>query len=174
MRACLCAARATRSCTCPRSANQEGYLEEALKLPSALREFEQRPNDTAPAIVGFREHIFSGLGALGAFAASSEMVFGGLAQRTMADVLQSRYHYGHPDLLDKCKLMAQGGISKATRGLSRSSGHLRTCALPHLPTSCLSVEMPCSCNRFVGGHLCRHGLYASRPSRRSSRVLCRW
>ena len=101
-------------------ANQDGYIEESLKLPSALREFEPRDSQPAPAIVGFREHIFSGLGALGAFAASSETVFGGLAQRTMADLLHSRYHYGHPDLLDKCKMISQGGISKATRGLNLS------------------------------------------------------
>ena len=93
-------------------ANQDGYLEESLKLPNALREFEPTRDAPAPAIVGFREHIFSGLGALGAFAAASEMVFGGLAQRTMADICHSRYHYGHPDLMDKCKLGGQGGISK--------------------------------------------------------------
>jgi 1,3-beta-glucan synthase len=75
-------------------ANQDGYLEESLKLCCALREFEEIPGAGAPpAIVGFREYIFSGLGALGAFGASSEMVFGGLAQRTMADILKSRYHY---------------------------------------------------------------------------------
>ena len=75
-------------------ANQDGYLEESLKLPNALREFEPTCDAPAPAIVGFREYIFSGLGALGAFAAASEMVFGGLAQRTMADICHSRYHYG--------------------------------------------------------------------------------
>ena len=61
--------------------------------------------------------LFSALGALGAFAATSERVFGGLVQRTMAKPLRSRYHYGHPDMLDKLALMAQGGISKATTGL---------------------------------------------------------
>ena len=105
-------------------ANQEGYLEEALKLPCLLREFEPTDDDGEarhpPAIVGFREHIFSGLGALGDFAAGSELCFGTLVQRSMAETLQSRYHYGHPDLLDKCKMMAQGGISKATRGLNLS------------------------------------------------------
>lgn len=44
------------------------------------------------------------------------MVFGGITQRTMADVLQSRYHYGHPDLLDKCKLMSQVDGSHFPRG----------------------------------------------------------
>ena len=39
-------------------------------------------------------------------------------QRTYADVLQVRMHYGHPDLLDKTRLMAQGGMSKATKNLN--------------------------------------------------------
>ena len=103
-------------------ANQEGYLEEALKLPNVLREFDKRPPGAVrgPAIVGFREHIFSGLGALGKFAAASEFVFGSLTQRTMAQDLGSRYHYGHPDMMDKLAMMAQGGVSKATRGLNLS------------------------------------------------------
>lgn len=89
-------------------ANQDGYVEESLKLCCALREFEKQPGGPEPpAVVGFREHIFSGMGALGAFGAASEMVFGGLAQRTMAEVLHSRYHYGHPDLMSKCKMSTQ-------------------------------------------------------------------
>ena len=43
----------------------------------------------------------------GDLAASSEMCFGTLAQRTMADPLWSRYHYGHPDMLDKMAMIAQ-------------------------------------------------------------------
>ena len=104
--------------------NQEGYLEEAFKLPCALREFEftNRAADTPkpPAIVGFREHIFSGIGLLGDLAASSELCFGTLVQRTMADPLWCRYHYGHPDMLDKLALLAQGGVSKATKDLNLS------------------------------------------------------
>ena len=42
------------------------------------------------------------------------------AQRTMSRPLWSRYHYGHPDLLDKSQMISQGGISKATRGLNLS------------------------------------------------------
>lgn len=101
-------------------ANQEGYLEESLKLPNALQEFRPKGTRQGPAVVGFREHIFSGLGALGEFVASSELVFGSLSQRVMADTLHSRYHYGHPDLLDKMAMVTQGGISKATRGLNLS------------------------------------------------------
>ncbi len=98
-------------------ANQEGYLEEALKLSCALREFD---GEDAPAILGFGEHIFSNLGALGDFAASSELAFGTLVQSTMASVLQSRYHYGHPDIFDKFAMIGQGGISKATKKLNVS------------------------------------------------------
>ena len=91
-------------------------------MASALKEFELRGEagaSTGPAIVGFREHI-SGLKGLGDCAASSELVFGSLTRRTMASTLWSRYHYGHPDLLDKLAMMAQGGVSKATRGLNLS------------------------------------------------------
>ena len=109
--------------------NQEGYLEEAFKLPCALREFEftNRAADTPkpPAIVGFREHIFSGIGLLGDLAASSELCFGTLVQRTMADPLWCRYHYGHPDMLDKLALLAQGGVSKATKEAQPERGRLR-------------------------------------------------
>lgn len=98
-------------------ANQEGYIEEALKLSCALREFD---GEDAPAILGFGEHIFSNLGALGDFAASSELAFGTLVQSTMASALQSRYHYGHPDIFDKFAMIGQGGISKATKKLNVS------------------------------------------------------
>ena len=108
-------------------ANQEGYLEESFKLSSALRQFESTTGHgmgvgdaPAPTIVGFGEHIFSGLGALGDFAASSELAFGTLLQSTMASVLQSRYHYGHPDFFDKFHMIGQGGISKATKKLNVS------------------------------------------------------
>ena len=45
---------------------------------------------------------------------------GTLVQRTMADPLYCRYHYGHPDMLDKLALLAQGGVSKATKDLNLS------------------------------------------------------
>jgi hypothetical protein len=103
-------------------ANQEGYLEEGLKLPCALSEFEKPVGGATrgPAIVGFREHIFSGLGSLGDFGAGSEMVFGTLVQRTMASVIWSRLHYGHPDMMHKCSMIGQGGISKGTKTLNLS------------------------------------------------------
>ena len=89
--------------------NQEGYLEESLKLPCVLSEFTRAPaGGDPPTIVGFREHIFSGIGAMGAFAAGGELCFGTLVQRTMAYPLWSRYHYGHPDYLDKIAQIGQG------------------------------------------------------------------
>ena len=38
----------------------------------------------------------------------------------MSDPLYCRYHYGHPDMLDKLALLAQGGVSKATKDLNLS------------------------------------------------------
>jgi len=111
-------------------ANQEGYLEMALRIPAILKEFEL-PHDGAkhfdatkstrrPAIIGFREHIFSNTGSLGDFAATSELVFGTMTQRVLTKPLRARMHYGHPDVMDKLQMMAQGGMSKATRGLNLS------------------------------------------------------
>lgn len=103
-------------------ANQDGYIEESLKICAGLSEFNVRDRGATrgPAIVGFGEHIFSGLGSVGGFAANAELVFGTLVQHTMASPLRSRYHYGHPDMLDKTAMMAQGGVSKATKGLNLS------------------------------------------------------
>ena len=122
--------------------NQEGYIEEAFKVPNALREFERGRTlgGKPPAIVGFREHIFSDLGLLGELAASSELCFGTLVQRTLASPLQSRYHYGHPDMLDKIALIAQGGVSKATKDLNLSEdifGHPQ----PQPQTSTLTLTL---------------------------------
>jgi hypothetical protein len=71
--------------------SQEGYLEESLKLCNVLREFDICiPGGSPPAIVGYREHIFSGLGTLGNFAATAELVFGTLVQRTLSRPLWCR------------------------------------------------------------------------------------
>lgn len=73
-----------------------------------------------PGIVGFREHIFSAVGLLGRLAADSEFTFGTMIQRTLDWPLNSRFHYGHPDLIDKLQVVQQGGVSKGTRGLNLS------------------------------------------------------
>mmetsp|Transcript_21066 Transcript_21066/g.51707 ORF Transcript_21066/g.51707 Transcript_21066/m.51707 type:complete len:1563 (-) Transcript_21066:460-5148(-) len=105
-------------------ANQESYLESAILLPSVLAEFApykgQQGGRSRPGIVGFREHIFSAVGALGSLAAEGEFVFGTVTQRMLTQVLACRMHYGHPDIMDKLQMLTQGGISKATRGLNLS------------------------------------------------------
>jgi hypothetical protein len=75
-------------------ANQDGYLEEALKICNALAEFGTDPTGTRDriSIAGFREHIYSSLGTVASFVASSEFVFGTLLQRTMDQPLFTRQH----------------------------------------------------------------------------------
>ncbi|KAG0217613.1 1,3-beta-D-glucan synthase [Mortierella sp. GBA43] len=113
-------------------ANQDNYLEEALKIRSILGEFEQMeaprvspyslqstPMDSPEpvAIVGAREYIFSeNIGVLGDVAAGKEQVFGTLTQRIMAK-LGGRLHYGHPDFLNFIFMTTRGGVSKAQKGL---------------------------------------------------------
>ena len=71
---------------------------QALKLPCALREFEAAraagitDAPKPPTIVGFREHIFSGLGLLGDLAASSELCFGTLVQALSPRPLTASSH----------------------------------------------------------------------------------
>jgi hypothetical protein len=80
---------------------QDGYFEEALKLPAAL-EFMQRVSPTSgrPLVVaGLREHIFThSLSSAAFFMSQQEYLFGTMWQRIMASPLQVRMHYGHPDL----------------------------------------------------------------------------
>ncbi|CAJ1402016.1 unnamed protein product [Effrenium voratum] len=103
-------------------ANQEAYFEASLTLPAALQEFcdPERTPKGRPGIVGFREHIFSAVGLLGRIAADSEFTFGTMIQRTLDWPLAARFHYGHPDLMDKLQVVQQGGVSKGTRGLNLS------------------------------------------------------
>mmetsp|Transcript_34276 Transcript_34276/g.80110 ORF Transcript_34276/g.80110 Transcript_34276/m.80110 type:complete len:2155 (+) Transcript_34276:54-6518(+) len=110
-------------------ANQGGYFEQWCLFPCALGEF--RDEDVHPwgvqacyrygasparskKILGFPEHIFSDIGSIGTFAASSEFAFGTILQRAMA-ALGGRMHYGHPDIMSKVHMMQQGGVSKATK-----------------------------------------------------------
>jgi 1,3-beta-glucan synthase len=103
-------------------ANQDGYIEEALKVTNALAEFAPEPahKPERPSLVGFREHVFSALGSVAHFAASSEFTFGTIIQRTLDRPLAARLYYGHPDIMEKLTMMAQGGVSKATKGLNLS------------------------------------------------------
>ncbi|KAF9962526.1 1,3-beta-D-glucan synthase [Mortierella alpina] len=113
-------------------ANQDNYLEEALKIRNVLGEFEQMdtpvhspysPQVSAKdvpepvAIVGAREYIFSeNIGVLGDVAAGKEQTFGTLTQRMMAKI-GGKLHYGHPDFLNFIFMTTRGGVSKAQKGL---------------------------------------------------------
>ncbi|KAK9768395.1 1,3-beta-D-glucan synthase [Basidiobolus ranarum] len=111
-------------------ANQDNYLEEALKIRNVLGEFEQfdgtnldpyapqtGPTKPPVAIVGAREYIFSeNIGVLGDVAAAKEQIWGTLTGRIMAKV-GGKLHYGHPDFLNSIFMTTRGGVSKAQKGL---------------------------------------------------------
>ncbi|KAI9296638.1 1,3-beta-glucan synthase [Neoconidiobolus thromboides FSU 785] len=113
-------------------ANQDNYLEEALKIRSVLAEFEEyHPPPHSPysppshldeelkpvAILGAREYIFSeNIGILGDIAAGKEATFGTLTHRILSTV-GGRLHYGHPDFLNMIFMNTRGGLSKAQKGL---------------------------------------------------------
>jgi len=111
-------------CQCIDS-NQGAYFEQMMLLPCVLGEFRStRPSSRNSVggmkqIIGFPEHITSDIGSIGDFAAGSEVAFGTILQRSYA-ILGARMHYGHPDLMQKCYMMQQGGVSKATKTLNLS------------------------------------------------------
>jgi hypothetical protein len=102
-------------------ANQGAYFEQMLLLPCVLGEFrsEHRGDGGGKKIIGFPEHITSDIGSVGDMAASAEVAFGTILQRTYS-VLGARMHYGHPDIMNKQYMMQQGGVSKATKTLNLS------------------------------------------------------
>ncbi len=117
--------------------NQEGLLEDALKMRNLLHEFTADPEPATcsddgacscgqappqpPTIVGFREHVFTGsLSAVANFMALQEGVFAALGQRVLDDPLRARFHYGHPDVFDKLFCLPRGGVSKASKGINLS------------------------------------------------------
>lgn len=96
--------------------NQDGYFEESIKMRNALEEF----NDNC-AILGFREHIFTGsVSSVANYMALQELSFVTLGQRVLNRPLRIRQHYGHPDFFDKLFVMTEGGMSKASRGINLS------------------------------------------------------
>ena len=96
--------------------NQDGYFEEALKMRNLLEEF-----DHGFAILGFREHIFTGsVSSVANYMALQETSFVTLGQRVLANPLLVRQHYGHPDIFDKLFVMTEGGVSKASHGINLS------------------------------------------------------
>ncbi|GAA94585.1 glycosyltransferase family 48 protein [Mixia osmundae IAM 14324] len=117
-------------------ANQDNYLEEAIKIRNVLGEFEElHPTKESPyspqgfaaaklrppvAIVGAREYIFSEhIGVLGDVAAGKEQTFGTLLARSLA-FIGGKLHYGHPDFLNAIFMTTRGGVSKAQKGLHLS------------------------------------------------------
>lgn len=96
--------------------NQDGYFEEAIKMRNLLQEF-----DSGCAILGFREHIFTGsISSVANYMALQELSFVTLGQRVLNNPLCIRQHYGHPDLFDKFFVMTEGGMSKASKGINLS------------------------------------------------------
>jgi hypothetical protein len=102
-------------------ANQGAYFEQMLLLPCVLGEFrsQRRGDGGGKKIIGLPEHITSDIGSVGDMAASAEVAFGTILQRTYS-VLGARMHYGHPDIMNKQYMMQQGGVSKATKTLNLS------------------------------------------------------
>uniref|UniRef100_A0AAV1US25 1,3-beta-glucan synthase n=1 Tax=Peronospora matthiolae TaxID=2874970 RepID=A0AAV1US25_9STRA len=99
--------------------NQEHYFEEALKIPNFLATATANGQDVT--IIGMKEHIFTGrASSLARFMTLQELVFVSLTQRVLANPLQSRMHYGHPDVFEKSFIMSNGGVSKASRGINLS------------------------------------------------------
>ncbi|KAF0720637.1 Aste57867_151 [Aphanomyces stellatus] len=95
--------------------NQEHYFEEALKMPNFLA------TGKGVQIIGMKEHIFTAkASSLARFMTLQELVFVSLTQRVMANPLQTRMHYGHPDVFDKLYIMTNGGVSKASKGINLS------------------------------------------------------
>ncbi|RLN98310.1 hypothetical protein BBJ28_00007991, partial [Nothophytophthora sp. Chile5] len=99
--------------------NQEHYFEEALKIPNFLATGTADGKDVT--IIGMKEHIFTGrASSLAHFMTLQELVFVSLTQRVLANPLQSRMHYGHPDVFEKSFVMSNGGVSKASKGINLS------------------------------------------------------
>lgn len=102
--------------------HQEGYLEEAFKLPNALSFFRSKPTSGKPIVVaGLREHIFThSLSSSAWFMSQQEYLYGTMWQRIMASPLRVRMHCGHPDMFDKVFMMTRGGTSKASKVINAS------------------------------------------------------
>uniref|UniRef100_K3W706 1,3-beta-glucan synthase n=1 Tax=Globisporangium ultimum (strain ATCC 200006 / CBS 805.95 / DAOM BR144) TaxID=431595 RepID=K3W706_GLOUD len=101
--------------------NQDGYIEESLKMRNMLEEFDSGTPDRPYTIVGLPEHIFTGsVSSLANYMALQETSFVTLGQRTLARPLRVRLHYGHPDVFNKLFFITRGGISKASKGINLS------------------------------------------------------
>ena len=52
--------------------------------------------------------------------AMQERYFGTWYQRVLSKPLDVRFHYGHPDLMDKLHFLTRGGVSKASKEINLS------------------------------------------------------
>ncbi|KAJ4980938.1 hypothetical protein NE237_031775 [Protea cynaroides] len=102
--------------------NQDNYLEEAFKMRNVLEEFPKKHHgQRKPTILGLREHIFTGsVSSLAWFMSNQETSFVTIGQRTLANPLRVRFHYGHPDIFDRIFHLTRGGISKASKTINLS------------------------------------------------------
>lgn len=115
--------------------NQEGYFEEALKLPNALSALGRRVPATGRPLVmlGLREHIYtSGLSAPAYFMAQQEHLFGTMFQRLMSSPLYVRMHYGCVCSAWAARCGARG-VAAAVQ--SKGSHNVTGAAPPLLPCS---------------------------------------
>ncbi|OQS06283.1 callose synthase, partial [Thraustotheca clavata] len=101
--------------------NQDGYLEECLKMPNLLATADRKEHAKNPlTIIGFREYVFTGgVSNLASFMQIQELSFVSLGQRMLA-LFHVRQHYGHPDIFDKMFAMTTGGTAKASKGVNLS------------------------------------------------------
>ena len=60
-----------------------------------------------------------------------ERYFGTFFQRVLAQPLDIRMHYGHPDLADKLHFMTRGGISMASKSINLSGVPIPLIARAH-------------------------------------------
>ncbi|XP_043688110.1 callose synthase 7-like [Telopea speciosissima] len=91
-------------------------------MRNVLEEFlEHRHWQRKPTILGLREHIFTGsVSSLAWFMSNQETSFVTIGQRTLANPLRVRFHYGHPDIFDRIFHLTRGGISKASKTINLS------------------------------------------------------
>jgi callose synthase len=100
--------------------NQDGYLEECLKMPNLLSTMDRHKVKRPLTIIGFREHVFTGgVSNLASFMSIQELSFVSLGQRMLA-MFHVRQHYGHPDIFDKLFAMSTGGTAKPSKGINLS------------------------------------------------------
>ncbi|KAL4565125.1 hypothetical protein LXL04_029210 [Taraxacum kok-saghyz] len=102
--------------------NADNYMEEALKMRNLLQEFLIKHNNVRyPTILGLREHIFTGsVSSLAWFMSNQETTFVTIGQRLLANPLKVRFHYGHPDVLDRLFHLTKGGVGKASKTINLS------------------------------------------------------